>query len=106
MIFGGLPMISLCHQAILDRRLLGSVADAPGVGVDLAVRNYSSNSVSTTTTTTSPWHQHSKAESTAPDLQIEFGAPKVPFWDRFQANFLSGLLSLRIIRAVEDLNEA
>jgi hypothetical protein len=106
MIFGGLPMISLCHQTILDRRLLGSVADTPGVGVDLAVRNYSDNSVSTTTTTTSPWHQHSKAESVAPDLQIEFAPPQIPFWDRLQANFVSQLLSLRLLRRVEDLNEA
>lgn len=95
-------MISLCHQAILDRRLAGSDMVTHSTGVDLAVRNYSSNS-----TTMSPWHhkdepQHSKAESVSPDhMQLEFGSPPIPFWDKFQANFLSLLISLRVIRRIE-----
>jgi hypothetical protein len=107
MIFGGLPMIALCHQALLDRRLAGSdTVVTHSTGVDLAVRNYSSNS-----TTMSPWHhkepQHSKAESVSPDnMQVEFGSPPIPFWDKFQANFLSRLLSLRVIRRVEEIGDA
>jgi hypothetical protein len=118
MIFGGLPMISLCHQAILDRRLAGSDQATHSVGVDLAVRNYSSNS---SATTMSPWNhktphdepqtqpQRSKVESVGPDsgptMMLEFGSPPIPFWERFQANLLTHLISLKVIRRVEDIEQ-
>lgn len=99
MIFVGLPLISLCHQTILDRRLAG--AESHVVGVDLAVTNYSNSS-----TTVSPWHQHSKTESTSPEsLQIDFGGQKISFWEKCQANLVKYLLKLGIIQKIENISE-
>ena len=98
MIFGGLPMISLCHQAILDRRLLGRSNLSPN-GVDLARLNAS--------TIVSPWHQRTKTEDhISSPVAAEFGPRKIPFSEKLQANFLSLLLKCKMISYADDINDA
>lgn len=95
-------MISLCHQAILDRRLLGRSINS-GNGVDLARMNASNTTA--IVSITSPWHQKAKSEDPSSAPVAEFGPVKIPFSEKLQANFLSLLLRCKIITYADDINE-
>jgi hypothetical protein len=102
MIFGGLPLISLCHQAINDRRILnrGNVSVSPGV--DLSSLHEKSSAVSTDSSV-SPFHLKQQVAKSEGGAQQEFAAEvsKVPFRERVMPNLIDLLLRAKILKREE-----
>jgi hypothetical protein len=102
MLFGGLPMIGVCHDAIQDRQITNRTGEVSMKGVSMSQLGDASSSAGQEVQNPlsglgAAIHDSSKSSS-PPEAQAE----KPPLWDRVAASFVHGLVVTRLCAYVDD----